>query len=460
MALLNQTRSVRKAKTNNLFFAGLIRWQALTAGERFVCINIILVPIWWAAGIYKFLPFLLLSSIVLYEWLRSGDLYLKRPNLPVVALFTFGAYRVGQILAHYNEPGRGSISTVFFSWFCLACLLWYIQSKDIRIRLEVVAWACTVSAAQMIVFWLLLQFVLPQSLFIPPHLPTFFALVKSQAAEDSSGNFFLLAPYEINNANVGGLYRLSLFFISAQFFGVVAGFIGFVALEIKNRFWSLLLLFTCVLLIVLSTSRSVWVAFPLVVGLRYLYSTLGERWGPPVIFALMAVTSFTTLSFPPITDLVVNQFTGTARAIDQFRAGSTDQRLEIYKQTWQAIQENLLWGHATKGTTLIDPHGPSHNLVGSHSVILGDLLYINGLVGTTIFAVFWISLFVWLYKTRSGRPLISFCVWGLYTLVSPTMAALMDISLSPLIILLCAAIGCPKGNPTTNKTLFKRSRYA
>ena len=82
--------------------------------------------------------------------------------------------------------------------------------------------------------------------------------------------------------------------------------------------------------------------------------------------------------------------------------------------------------------------------VGSHSAILGSLLYQTGLVGTGLFTVFWILLFIWFYETRAGRPLIGFCVLIFYTLVSPTMALVYDIPISSLIVLLCAAIRRPK----------------
>lgn len=448
---------VQKAENDNLFFGVWMRWRALTVGERFVCANIILVPVWWVAGVYKYMPLLLLLGVALYEWLQYGGLRLKRPSLPVIALLAFGMYQVAKIFLFYYDPARPSVSGIVLSWFSYGVLLWYIQSNKIRIRVEVVAWACTVSVVQMIGFWLLLQFVLPEDLFLPVgRIPTLFGLLASKGSENPGD--VCLEPYETSSGNVAGLYRLSLFFISSQFFSIVAAFIGLVALEIKNRFWSLLLFLACVFLIVLSTTRAVWVAFPIVLGLRYLFSTFGGRRGRPIFFALVAVASFTTLSLPQFTDLVLEQFTNTAQSIDQFRASSTDDRMEIYRQTWRAIQENPLWGHVGEKPA-ISLNGASYNVVGSHSVILGDLLYSNGLVGTVIFTVFWISLFMWLYRTRSGRPLASFCFLLMLTLVSPTVGALFDISLSPLMVLLCVAFSRSKPKSAANESIF-RTHYA
>jgi hypothetical protein len=81
---------------------------------------------------------------------------------------------------------------------------------------------------------------------------------------------------------------------------------------------------------------------------------------------------------------------------------------------------------------------------GTHSVILGSLLYQKGLVGTVIFIFFWISLLFWFYKTRAERPLTCFCVWLLYTLVSPTLELVYVMPVSSLLILLCAAMRRPQ----------------
>jgi len=428
--------SVQPVQTDKLFFRFWIRWQALTVGERFVCANIILIPVWWVAGIYKYMTFLLLSCVAVYEWRQHGEIRLKLPSTPVVALFAFGIYQIGQILANYSDPGRSSFNGVFFSWFCYAFFLWYIQSNNVKIRIEVVAWACTVSVIQMIGFWFLLQFVLPEHLFKPPSIPSLSGLLRSGGEEG------LLAPYQ---GDLTGYYRLSLFFTSAQFFSLLVACIGLVALEIKNRIWSLLLLLACVFLIVLSLSRVTFAAFPIVVVLRYLFSTFNKPQNRPIFFGLMAVASFTLLFFPLVADPLVEKYNSLTESVAEYRSASTEQRLEIYRLTWKAIQENPYWGHVGKGD-YISLAGGEQNVIGSHSVILGALMYNNGLVGTGIFAVFWISLFIWLYKTRAGRPLACFCVLILFTLSSWTLGAMWFSPFSALIILLFVAIRSPKLN--------------
>ena len=449
MTQLDKARSsVQAAQSDKLFAGPLIRWQALTVGERFVCTNIVLLPIWWVLGVYEYMPLLLLLGVAGYEWRCYGKVRLKQPSLPVVASFVFGIYVIVQRLFLLTRVLGGVKEAVVFS-FCPACWLWYIQSNNIRIRLEVVAWALTVSVMQMLGLWFLLQFAIPESMLLPPP-PTLLALLTGDTVpRGETGSLNALLPYTPRTLFGAEQNRFSMFFCFPEFFGLVAGFIGIVALDIKNRFWSWLLLLACVVLIFLSATRAVWVALPIVVILRYLFKNSGNLWTPPIIFALAAIASFTILSVPPAGNLVLEQFTHSATAIDQARAGSTATRLEIYKQTWQAFTENPLWGH---GLLPERAEGASPIRIGSHSVILGELLYLKGLVGTVIFMFFWVSLLISFYQTRVGRPLTGFCAWFLYTLVSPTMAVAYTMPASQLLLVLCAAMGRPKLKPGLSKS--------
>jgi len=68
----------------------------MTVAERFVCANIILIPVWWVVGLTNTWRYSLLSVA---EWRQYG-LRLKRPILPVVALLAFGTYQLVKILFH------------------------------------------------------------------------------------------------------------------------------------------------------------------------------------------------------------------------------------------------------------------------------------------------------------------------------------------------------------------------
>ena len=173
------------ASDRQLFFWGWMRWEALTAGERFVCAFIILIPVLWVVGIYKYMTSLLIVCIAAYEWWKHGEIRLKPPITAVVAVFIFCIYRIAQMLINFDAPNKGSISGLLITWFSYALLLWYIQSNNVRLRLEAIAWACTVSIVQMLGFWLLLQYVLPISLFQPPSIPNLFGLVTGKAAGEN-----------------------------------------------------------------------------------------------------------------------------------------------------------------------------------------------------------------------------------------------------------------------------------
>ncbi len=453
--------SIRKAESDNLFSGIWIRWQALTVGERFVCANIVLLPVWWLAGLYPYMSVILLLSVVLYEFRQHGELRLKRPSLPVITLFVFGAYEA--VRPFFFLVGvLGGIKDALLFTFIPTCLLWYIQSKNIRIRMEVVAWACTVSVVQMLGLWLLIQFVLPDSVFFPPRLNLFARIAGEQEQvvldelynADAAFDLNNLVPYAPKSNGMLGFDRFSMFFAFPEFFGFVAGFIGILALDIRSRLWSWLLFLACVFLIVLSATRIVVVVFPIVVCLYYVLSNFRKLWGPPIIFALMAVVSFTSLSIPQTSNLLFGQITDSAQTVNQVRANSTQARLEIYKHTLKAIQEKPLLGYRRTGDYLPYP------AAGTHSVILGNLMFKKGLVGTAIFTFFWISLFIWFYKTRAERPLTCFCVWTLYTLASPTLQLIYEMPISPLLILLCAAIHCPKLKSAPNSSLFKKLHHA
>jgi len=83
--------------------------------------------------------------------------------------------------------------------------------------MKVVVWRLVpVSVVQMIGFCLLLQFVL-QTIFFPVRV-LFLNLFTGKPLND----FSRLAPCN-RNSGIADLYRFSLFFISPQFFALVAG---------------------------------------------------------------------------------------------------------------------------------------------------------------------------------------------------------------------------------------------
>jgi hypothetical protein len=426
----------REARDNQLFSGRWIRWRSLTLAEGFVCGNIILLPLWWVVGLIYYLSFLLLASVVLSEIWRYRKLRLKTPSLAVVALLMFGSYQMVRLLSIDASPAI--LFQVANWWIFPACWLWYIQSVGVRIRFEVVAWATIVCAIQHLIVWLICQFILPESFFFPPRLKTLYGIVTHQTEGDAFLMPFAFNPYGISQLGIAGLNRCQFFTRHPLHFSIMAGVMSLIALDIKNRrgFWFLLL--SSIFLILLSGSRSLWLMLPGAILIHYWLSNQNNPQFKQILYALLAIVSFALLSLPDMTHLFLTGSSQFLGAIDQMRAGSTDTRMEVYRLTWQGIQENPLWGHIEPGRAV------GEVFVGLESFILGQLLYINGLVGTLIFAVFWVALLTWLYRTRDDRPLSCFSVFIFYTIASTTLESVYRSDFSALLLLLC--IVCRKTN--------------
>ncbi len=438
------TSLLRKVKDNNSLFSGIwIQWSALTIPERVVCANIVLLPAWWVAGLYRYMPTFILLGIALYEQSHYGGLRLKRPSFSVVAFLAFCTYQcVGALFfgVATDDVSLTGLLRLFQFWFPVALLLWYIQSNDIRIRPEVAAWACSVSVVQMIGFWLVGHFIFGERPYVSPR--TLFSIISGNAEGDyvagkGLGNY--LIPYRPQDRIISGLARWSFFFVIPELSALVAGFIALLALDIRNRVWSLLLLVGSLFLLLVSGTRSTWIMLPAVVGIRFFFK-IGQTRGFYIPLALIAMVSFVTLSLPPVTDSISSFFEETTESVGEARADSTEVRSEIYKRTIERIPDNLILGHWVSGETVV----PGFDIarVGSHSFILGSLLYRLGLIGTLLFIVFWISLFVWFYQTREGRPSVGYCLLIFYTLLCVVMEFGEPVAV--MIPLLSAAIRSPK----------------
>ncbi len=204
------------------------------------------------------------------------------------------------------------------------------------------------------------------------------------------------------------------------------GFVCLLSLDIKNRFWSTFLLLGSVFLLLTSGTRSVWVSLPIVLIVRYLL-TAGKVFGGAFVCGLLAIVSL-SMSVPVISNAVADNVLNTAEKTANARADSTEVRGEIYRLTIKGIENSdnsqFVFGHVFNGEGVLPGYKPAQ--VGTHSFILGTLLYRGGLVGTAFFATFWISLLWWLYKTRYDRPSCLF-VFVLFSLTFATMELEMPV---------------------------------
>lgn len=429
-------RSSPVVTEENLIHRGLIRWRALTEAEQIFCSLIILTPVWWLIGWgYQ----LLLWSIIVAvnQILRNGTLGLKRPSLVVISVIAFGVYRAICTSVNSLEVKPSFILGPLTSLCCLGLIIWYLQSKNIRVRLEVVAWAFSVLVIEMLVFWVVAQLIL-QAPNYTPNLSLFGYLTnKRERYIPGAGNGNYLLPYLPDDKVAAGFSRFSFFFPGPESLAILVGFIGLVALEIKNRSWSIALFFGSTFLLFTSATRSNWIAFPLILVIRYL-TTIGKGMQTWLIFSLIAVVSFVSFSLPPATDFIINTFTNTVESTGNARADSTEVRALIYQRTWESIltePEDFVFGRGLQGPTVLPGYAPAQ--IGSHSFILGTLFYRSGFLGSTIFMSFWVSLILYFYRTRKDRPICSFLMI-LY--VSVTFSVMELESTVPLILIVCVAL--------------------
>ncbi len=429
-------------KDSEHLFAGiLLRWSALTQSEKVVGAGIFLIPLWWLLG-WKYLLILLPISLGICEVRKHGELRLRRPSLPVVAAIAFGCYI---ILSRYfygqytNQPiNPNSVLSQTNTWIGFGLILWYVQSKNIRVRLRVVAWSFSIVVVLMLGLWIVIYFGLRQADYIPPR--SLFGILTGKGEEfvPGMGNSNFLMPYFPTDESLPGLVRYVYFFPGPEALALVTSFVCLLALELKNRLWSLLLFVGSFFLLLTSGTRACWVSLPLVICIRY-FLIVGKTFGPAFICGLIAIVSFVSLSLPPVTNLVLTKVSNTAEATGNARADSTQVRSEIYRRTWKAIQEDsnalFVFGHVETGEGVLPGYAPA--VVGSHSFIQGTLLYRSGVLGTGIFLTYWVSLIFWLYKTRAGRPLACLVVFIIFSITFISME--LEMPVMP-ITLVCAVV--------------------
>lgn len=449
---MNQRLGLKSATDNtpgnsNLFSGIWIRWNSLTFAEKVVCTNITLIPLWWMWG-WRFYFIFLVAGIVIYEWYNNKEIRISRPSIAAITIIGYGLYVL--IVRYFYAKMEGlplnfhtlmsPINNVIF--FGLS--LWYVQDRKIRIRVSVVCWAFTVLIVTMLLTWAVIYIGLNQADYVAP-LSIYGVLTgKSGEFTPGDGNSNYLMPYFPNDESIGGMVRYLYFFTGPEALALVMGFVCLLSLDIKNRFWSIFLSLGSIFLLVTSGTRSVWVSLPIVLCFRYLF-TAGKIFGPAFVCGLLAIISL-SISVPDISNAVVDNIMNTAEKTANARADSTEVRGEIYRLTIKGIENadnsQFVFGHVFNGEGVLPGYKPAQ--VGTHSFILGTLLYRGGLVGTMLFVTFWLSLLRWLYQTRYNRPTCLF-VFVLFSLTFITME--LEMPVLP-ITLLCIMLRINNGKNT------------
>jgi O-Antigen ligase len=412
-----------------------LRWDNLTTAEKSICAFVVLVPLWWFVG-WTYTIMLIMGSCVAYEVWQGGGLRMQSPSLLVISVLCFELYKNLATILNSREVALSSVLSLA-TGVCLGFILWYVESKKIYIRTEVVAWAFSVLAIEMLVFWMVAQLI-----FGAPHFTPWRSLAgqlteKGERYIPGAGTSNYLIPYWPDDKLPGGLVRFAFFFPVPEDFALIAGFTVLLALDIKKRIWSLPLLSIGLFLLFLSGTRSNWIILPIVLAVRFIF-VARKIGGTTLLSALIAFVGFFTLSLPLVTDLITDTYTTTKEATGHLRQDSTEVRAKIYERTWNAIvdaPEDFILGRGVPGLTVLPGYEPAK--VGSHSFILGSLLYRMGLLGTATFLVFWTSLFLHLYTTWSTRPSSSLLMF-LYISLTFTV---MEVSMITYLIILLSFTG-------------------
>jgi O-Antigen ligase len=415
------------------------RWNNLTTAEKSICAVLILAPLWWFIG-WTYLIMLVAGSCITYGVWQGGGLRLQSPSLLVVSVICFELYKNLAAILNSKEVGLSSLIDLV-TGICLGFILWYIESKEIHIRTEVIAWAFSVLVVEMLVFWMVAQPMIGAPHFTPLRSLVGQLTEKGERYIPGAGNGNYLIPYWPDDKLPGGLARFAFFFPVPEDFALIAGFITLLALDIKKRIWSLPLFSAGLFLLFLSGTRSNWLVLPVVLTVRFIF-VARKIGGAMFLSALIAFVGFFTLSLPLVTELIADIYIDTKEATGNLRKDSTDVRAKIYERTWNAIvdaPEDFILGRGVPGLTVLPGYEPAK--VGSHSFILGNLFYRMGLLGTTTFLVFWTSLFLKLYTTRSNRPTSSLLMFLYFSL---TFMVMEVSTINYLIILLSVTGDSPK----------------
>ena len=427
-----------KSSTDKLFKGLFIRWQLLTQSEKTVGCGIILIPLWWIFG-WGLMLLAWTVAIVVYELFIHKCIRLSRPSIAVIALITFSVYTCVIYATNSPEVRPRELIDPLLTWGCGGVLLWYIQSHNIRVRLEVAAWAFSITICSMLGLWLFCHFILAEQHLNPSR--TIFATLTEKGEVYRSNKLGSIGNYLVlyyGEKGLGGLARYTFFFPHPTVSSFAIGFVGLIALDLKQRYWSLILVAACTFLILICQARNAWIALSIVLSIRWLV-LYGKKQGLALLLVLFAVGSFSVFSIPSMTNYITSTYGNTVQATSSFRKESTDTRNKIYQRTLESIvKEPTILGHGINGAS-VQP-GYEFAKIGTESFVLGGLLYKSGMLGTSLFLTFFIAFLIWLYRTKTDRPACCFLMMLYFTLASLVTEFMLP---EIFIMLLCGLLSDP-----------------
>ncbi|MBW4513344.1 MAG: O-antigen ligase family protein [Scytonematopsis contorta HA4267-MV1] len=177
-------------------------------------------------------------------------------------------------------------------------------------------------------------------------------------------------------------HRLQLFATYPTILALVSCLYFCCALKEKDNMWRFIGIFSNIIMLILSQSRTATIGLPFIFLVVYVLTNFEI---PFVQFTTGIFIFLTTIFFPTITEFI-KDFKDN---FDNFRPGSSEIRYNIYQMTLEAwLKEGLIWGFGVrqeKGPKIL-----AYLPLGSHHTWYG-ILYSHGLVG---FMALFIA-FVW-----------------------------------------------------------------
>ncbi|UFP95430.1 O-antigen ligase family protein [Gloeobacter morelensis] len=421
-------------------------WDEATHSERVVFGIIALLPLWWAVG-FGYIYLLLIGGLIASELWRYGRIRLKAPRPEVWALLAFGVYVTVNTNLHVDKITGNTLLSPSLLWIGGGLVLWYIQSNSVRVRLKVVLWALALLMTVVLSVWFLGHFIIGESRIPVGRSLTGLLLAKQERFVEGIGDSNYLRLFDATNGtSFIGTSRFGAFFGHPEFGGQAMAAICLFALSGPGS-WPLFLGSAALFGLLIDGARSSLAVLVLLVGLRYL--VLAGRGPLGIAFVgLFAIASFAVLSVPPITDRLVETYQQSVESSANLRRKSTEARSLIYQRTLDSLEDSLLFGHGVPGRTVIPGYEPAK--VGSHSFLLGSLLYCSGLVGTALFGLFGVLYLNWLWRTRADRP--DCVLWTMLLFMILALPVAFDTSRMSF-ILLCTMLCSSRSSALDNRSV-------
>jgi hypothetical protein len=180
-------------------------------------------------------------------------------------------------------------------------------------------------------------------------------------------------------------HRLQLFATYPTILALVCCLYFSCVLHEKDNTWRYVGVFSTILMLILSQSRTATIGLPLVLMIVYIFT----NWKNPFVQYVTGIFTFISTTLLPTVIETVKTFKD---GFDNLRSGSSEIRYNIYQMTLDAwFKEAFIWGFGVrqeKGPKIL-----AYLPLGSHHTWYG-ILYSHGLVGFTALFIAFIWSFI------------------------------------------------------------------